>query len=376
MTSDADTPVHHQGISVTLTALGDLMLSGTWDLQEDISEPLRELAKAIAGDIVFVNLESSLEASEGHIEKQPRILTRPATIQAALKALGVSVVTLANNHVFDGNPAGCRALRELIEESGVGHFGAGDTLDAAAQPYIMEVSGLRLGFLGFVSATTELSHIATVTTPGVNALLDARDEERARRDVQALRNTVDHVLVSLHWGVEYCALPSPDQIAFARSLIDSGASVVIGHHPHVVQGTERYGTGLIAYSLGNATTTDHYIDGRRAIRQTERTCSSCALRVTMDASSVVAFELIPLRCVGATVKANDAKAMRYIEAANRSLARGISPARWRRVRIYEDVVLRTLRKLHPSVLRSLRPQHFTKFFRNIVRAVRGRPPAP
>ena len=376
MTSTADTPPHHHGRAVTLTALGDLMLSGTWDLQQGIAEPLRELSKAISGDLVFVNLESSLEASEGHIAKQPRILAKPETIRAALEALGVGVVTLANNHVFDGNPAGFRALRKLVADSGAGHFGAGDSLAEAAQPYVIEVSGLRLGFLGFVSAATELSHVATATTPGVNALVDERDEERARADVAALRDEVDHVLVSLHWGVEYCALPSPDQIAFARSLIDSGASVVIGHHPHVIQGSERYGNGLIAYSLGNATTTDHYIDGRRAIRQTVRTCSSCALRVTMDASSVVAFELIPLRCIGTTVKVNDTKAMRYIQAANRSLARGVSPARWRRVRMYEDVVLRTLRKLHPSVLRSLRPQHFAKFFRNIARALRGRPPAP
>ncbi|RMD84834.1 MAG: CapA family protein, partial [Candidatus Dadabacteria bacterium] len=350
--------------------------SGVWDLGTSVGRGLAELAEAISGDVVFANLECSTEVGGRHIAKQPRILARPETIRTALGALRVNVVTLANNHVFDGEIDGFRAVRKLLDESRIGYFGAGESLDEAARPYILEVAGIRIGFLGFVAASTQPSHVATPTGPGVNTLAGPRDEDRARDAVIALQKSVDHVVVSLHWGVEYCPLPAPDQIVFARSLVDAGAAIIIGHHAHVIQGTERYGSGLIAYGLGNATTTDHYIDGRRAVRQSARTSSSCALRVTLDASGLAGFDLVPLRCVGARVKVNDERARRYLEAANRSLARGVSPARWRRVRFYEDVVLRTLRKLHPSVIRSVRPRHVGKFFENVVRAAAGRGPAP
>ena len=76
-------------------------------------------------------------------------------------------------------------------------------------------------------------------------------EAIAMEDVVELRKQVDCVVVSLHWGYEYVEYPSPRQQAFARKLVRAGAQMVIGHHPHVVQGVERYQGGLIAYSLGN-----------------------------------------------------------------------------------------------------------------------------
>ncbi len=71
-----------------------------------------------------------------------------------------------------------------------------------------------------------------------------------------------HVLVSVHWGVEFSNLPSPEQVRQARRMIDAGARAVLGHHAHVVQGVESYLGGVIVYNLGNAVTTDLEIDGR------------------------------------------------------------------------------------------------------------------
>jgi len=182
-------------------------------------------------------------------------------------------------------------------------------------------------------------------------------------------------VVSVHWGVEYCNLPSPSQVQQARRLIDSGASVVLGHHAHVVQGVEEYGGGVIAYNLGNVTTTDLKIDGRLAIRQTPRTRSSFALQVRLSKDRVEGYRSIPFRMVSGKIVMNDSRARHFLAKANQSLAGGVSAARWRRRRLIDDVGMRTLRKLHPSVIRSLRPAHAGKLIRNLFNSLSGRGPA-
>jgi poly-gamma-glutamate synthesis protein (capsule biosynthesis protein) len=351
-----------------MSALGDLMLSGQWELERRApgSEPLAALARELRGDLVFANLESAVE-SGAQIAKEPRIVAKPETIVDCLDALAIVVVNLANNHVFDALSPGYLKLRELLEKRSVHAIGAGTNAAAAARPCELERDGISFGWLGYVSRDTMPTHVAQESQCGANPL----DFERALSEVSELRERVDHVLVSLHWGVEYCHLPSPEQVCFARALVEAGASVVLGHHVHVLQGVERYGNGVIAYSLGNATTTDHYVGSRLAIRQTPRTCSSAVLRVTFSKQAIEAFETLPIRCEGARILVGDAVAGRYLRRANRYLDRGITPALWRRRRLIEDVGLRTLRKLHPSVIRSVRPSHVIKFFRNSSRSLRG-----
>jgi poly-gamma-glutamate synthesis protein (capsule biosynthesis protein) len=359
---------------VRLCALGDLMLSGEWDRGEPwttTSHPFRDLAELLSGELVLANLETTILGTDGHIPKAPRLFARPETVRSGLAALGVDIANLANNHAFDGYLAGFGAVREILAERKIRSFGAGRNASEAAEPCATETNGIRFGWLGYVSPDTVLSHVATSDGFGVNLL----SEDRVLADIAALGPRVDHVIVSLHWGVEFCHLPSPAQIRFARELIDRGATLVIGHHAHVVQGVERHGNGLIAYNLGNVTTTDHYIEGRLAIRQTPRTRSSFVLRVVFTRQDLVEFDTVPIRSLDGHVLVNDGVAGRYLEHANNQLRRGISDRKWRWRRIYEDVGLRTLRKLHPAVIGSLRMKHLAMPFRNISRAIRGRGPA-
>jgi len=358
-----------------LAALGDLMLAGEWQGLEQrggAREAFGALRALLAhDDLVFANLETTIEAGEGRIPKEPRVLGSEATIRDALGALGVGVVNLANNHAFDGYLAGFDAVRGLLEHEGVGWFGAGRRAEEAARPLILERNGVRLGWLGYVAQDTRPSHVASAQGFGANPLVP----ERALADVEELRGAVDHVVVSLHWGVEYCHVPAPEHMGLARALVDSGARVVLGHHAHVIQGVETHGDGVIAYGLGNATTTDFEVGGRLAIKQTRRTRSALLLRILLDAERVRAVETVPIRNVGARLVVGDAYAARMLARANRALRGGPSVRRWRARRLLEDVVLRTAWKLDPRVIRSVRPHHVARLVGNVFGALSGRGPA-
>ena len=358
--------------SVNIAALGDLMLCGEWD-GTDFATGMAGLRTRLGeADLVFANLETTIEGSEGQIEKQPRVVAREDTLECALRALGVDLVNLANNHVFDAHLSGYRRVTALLERLQIDHLGAGEDASSAARSKIVVIDGIRLGWLAFVDVGANPTHVAADDRFGVNLL----DETKALDDVERLAREVDHVVVSLHWGVEYCQVPSPAHYQLARSLVEAGARLVLGHHAHVVQGVQRHGDGLIVYGLGNATTTDFFIDGRRAIRQTPRTRSSFALLVELGSGRVVDHECVPFLSEDGEARVDDPRAASHLRKANRLLARAGDPAAWRRRRLYEDVVMRIARKLHPAVITSLRPAHLAKPFLNIRRSIAGRGPAP
>ena len=110
------------------------------------------------------------------------------------------------------------------------------------------------------------------------------------KDILYARSISDIVAVSLHWGTENVFYPSPDQIKLARSFIDAGASLVLGHHPHVVQGVEIYKNGLIAYSLGNF---QFEADPRKSIR--EETRQSIILSIHLNKNNVESYKMIPVK---------------------------------------------------------------------------------
>src|SRR5262249_43644241 len=179
-----------------LAALGDLMLAGEWDIvsrRRGEGAAFAALRAAIEdADLVFANLETTVEAGGGHIPKEPPRLGRPESMRRSLAAIGVGVVNLANNHAFDGDLAGFEAVRRLLEEEGIAYFGAGRDAREAGCPLVLERGGLRLGWLGYVALDTRPSHVAGPGTPGVNPL----EAARAFADVARLAADVDHVLVS------------------------------------------------------------------------------------------------------------------------------------------------------------------------------------
>jgi poly-gamma-glutamate synthesis protein (capsule biosynthesis protein) len=133
---------------------------------------------------------------------------------------------------------------DLLEKHGVGVIGlAGDEM-FASRPLIRQVKGVSIAFLGYSQMQENFQK--------VRPLLYARGElQDMLGDIRRLRASVDFVVVSSHWGTEQMDRPCTAMVRLARQLIESGADIILGHHPHVLQAIERYQTGVICYSLGN-----------------------------------------------------------------------------------------------------------------------------
>jgi poly-gamma-glutamate synthesis protein (capsule biosynthesis protein) len=114
----------------------------------------------------------------------------------------------------------------------------------ARTPAIIEIKGWKIGFLGYHGAR---KFAATPTRAG----LAPRTLRLILEDVRALKARTDYVVVNFHWGEELATQPDPEQMRFAHQVVDAGADLIVGHHPHVLQGIELYRGATIAYSLGN-----------------------------------------------------------------------------------------------------------------------------
>ncbi len=189
---------------------------------------------------------------------------------------GFDVVGLANNHMMNYGPEGLLQTLEVLDAAGIRHCGAGRSLDEAHQPAIVEAAGCRVAFLAYTSVFTPgfealedrpgVAVVRVETTyrvspraremPGspqdVTTTPDPTDLEHVRRDIAAARRRADAVVVSWHWGVSmgYQHLV-PYQTELGRTAIDAGADLVVGHHPHTVQGIEVYRDKVIAYSVAH-----------------------------------------------------------------------------------------------------------------------------
>ncbi|NPV89687.1 MAG: CapA family protein [Firmicutes bacterium] len=260
---EADRPavVHEQpGRDVRLNAVGDIMLGrhvGTLISRNGVAYPFGKLAGPMAdADFTFANLESPLSQRGTPLEGKPvEVVFRadPGAIDC-LPMAGIDIVSLANNHTVDYDSPALLDTIEFLKQVGIRSVGAGIDIQQARQPVVLEKDGLKLAFLAY----TDLADIyfsdrdrraprATAKRPGVAPL----DEKMMLEDVARARTLADRVVVSLHWGTEYQGMPSSGQQVLAHRLVDAGADLIIGHHPHWFQGVEVYKGRVIAYSLGN-----------------------------------------------------------------------------------------------------------------------------
>ncbi|MEG4575921.1 CapA family protein [Microcoleus sp. N3A4] len=195
-------------------------------------------------DVAMVNLENPLTRSTlGSGKKQLNFKADPESVKV-LTAGGVDIVNLANNHAMDYEEPGLVETINTLNNAGIQHLGAGRNIKEARRPDIIEVKGQRIAYLGYYDADL---HAADQGKAGTNP----RRNNRVAEDIRALRGQVDWIIVNYHWGVELADYPGDWQIDLARFTIDQGADLVVGHHPHVLQGAEIYKGRPIVYSLGN-----------------------------------------------------------------------------------------------------------------------------
>jgi poly-gamma-glutamate synthesis protein (capsule biosynthesis protein) len=195
-------------------------------------------------DITFVNLEGPVSDVGNNVGSKYSFRMDPKVLPALLNA-GIDIVSFANNHVGDWNKAAFNDTLGRLTKNGILYTGAGSSKAQAEEPTIIEKNGLKVGYLGFsdvgpdwVAATDKASGILLASDPDFEGI------------IRRARAKVDILIVSVHWGTEYKE-HTAHQSYLAHRAIDNGASLVIGHHPHVEQATETYKDGLIVYSLGN-----------------------------------------------------------------------------------------------------------------------------
>jgi len=234
----------------TLIAVGDLNLAdGLGDrILKDPAYPWSKVKDILdSADILVGNLEAPLSArGKMLVEKTWLLRADPRTVNA-LVAAGFDVLTLANNHIMDYGPIALQDTLETLKANKLAYTGAGMNLNEARQPALVTTpDDVTLAFLAY-SLTFPEQFWAGPNSPGT----PYGNPAVFLNDIKKAKEIADLVVVSFHWSSELLNYAKPYQKTMARQCIDAGASIVLGHHPHVPQGLEVYHGGLIAYSLGN-----------------------------------------------------------------------------------------------------------------------------
>ena len=228
---------------------GDVMLSRYVGRiargHRDPAFPMRDLAPLLqSADIAFVNLESPF-SDRGAVVEHGMVFKAEPDMIAALELAGVDVVSTANNHARDQGSHGVEFTLDWLESHQIAVAGTGTSAEAAHAGVVLDRNGLRFGFLAYTYDQSNGNH------SDIDDRVAVMDLPRMREDVAKLAARADAIIVSMHAGTEYSPKSNAQQVAFAHAAIETGASVVVGHHPHVTQPWERYGEGVIFYSLGN-----------------------------------------------------------------------------------------------------------------------------
>lgn len=236
----------------TLTAAGDVMLGrvvlAKMETYGSYRHPFVETAHLLRGaDLTVANLECQISDNVTP-SRDPSSFSfvSPTAVLDGVRWAGIDAVSLANNHTLDYDTGALEDTMRALDESGIGHFGAGEDREGAYEPRIFTIKGLRVALLGF----TDLSNTG-YPHPSLPTPAPAHSPERVAGAVRAAEERADVVIAYFHWGVEYVAVPDERQRSLAHAAVDAGADLVLGAHPHWVQTTERYKGTPILYSLGN-----------------------------------------------------------------------------------------------------------------------------
>jgi poly-gamma-glutamate synthesis protein (capsule biosynthesis protein) len=235
---------------ITLAFAGDVHFADrTLKLLGDPATAFGPITSTLsAADVAMVNLETAV--TEGGVPEPKTFPFRsPASTYEAVRAAGVDVVTLANNHALDYGRQGLADTLAGARDSGVPAVGAGPDARTAYAPWITDVRGTKIAFLGF-SQLDELwsSWRATASRPGIAM---TRDLAPAREAVRAARKQADVVVVYVHWGREGADCPTGEMRTFAGEMAKAGADVVLGTHAHLLLGDGWLGKTYVQYGLGN-----------------------------------------------------------------------------------------------------------------------------
>lgn len=277
--------------SITLTAVGDIYLGDSVlhrTTENESCMPFAHVNDILStGDVVFGNLESPCTDQSTALNDKCCLRFSPEIIRS-LPDAGFNVLSLANNHIFDYDDTGYKDTLHYLDKYNIAYFGAGLNLNEAKSPLIIRKNNLSVGFLGYAWDFIQ-SINASYNTYGTAPL----NKKQILQDVSDLKAKNDIVVVSLHWGYERERYPLPSQRILAHNIIDAGASIILGHHPHVLQGIEEYNNKIIVYSLGNFIFPDIHYKNYNIIQKDENK-HSVIIKCTVSGSCVSDIKITPI----------------------------------------------------------------------------------
>jgi poly-gamma-glutamate capsule biosynthesis protein CapA/YwtB (metallophosphatase superfamily) len=234
----------------TLLFVGDVMLSRAvgegMAARKDWSLPFRLVEEAMRdADLRYCNLECPVSDRGRNLHHLYSFRADPRALEG-LEAAGFNVASQANNHAYDWGPQALLDSLDRLRAAGIHPVGAGQNMLEAHYPVLVRLGDLRIAFLAYVNIDPAEA-TAGADRPGVAWL----DLPQVLTDIRFARPLADLVIVCPHWGVEYAVKPTREQVDEAHQMIDAGADMIVGSHPHVVQPVEHYNGHWIAYSLGN-----------------------------------------------------------------------------------------------------------------------------
>lgn len=224
-----------KGVTISISAIGDCtlgndrkILKNNFNYVYDNNGPKYFFSGVVNSlskdDITIANLEGPITESKEFVEKKFVFKGAPEYTKI-IKEGNIEVVNLANNHTYDYGVEGFEDTKRYLEQDEIEYFG----YDKSS---IIEKKGVKVGFLGYEGWDTVKKSVI-------------------KSDIKSLKEKTNIVIVSFHWGDERSNIPNNVQKELGREAIDSGADLVLGHHPHVIQGIEKYNGKNILYSLGN-----------------------------------------------------------------------------------------------------------------------------
>lgn len=242
---------HKENVSIAVT--GDVMFARNMEgvLSMDSSPFSGVSSVTSAVDLLLINFENAATTSENAVKGDVPLKCDPSYVPLA-KANNNTVAALANNHAFDYGIDGMHDTVKYLNDAGITKIGAGDSADEAHKAVTQEINGRKITILNYMDSNNfaeydyEVMPYANGSSPGYSAY----DSADAQKQISE-NNDSDLIIAYMHFGNEYSTSPNEDQLRIAHELIDYGADVVIGSHPHVTQGIDMYNGKPIFYSLGN-----------------------------------------------------------------------------------------------------------------------------
>ena len=243
---------------MSIGLIGDLAFTGLISEDKEVKKRFIEVAPLLDNyDLIYANLEAPVYDGET-FDKDSKIILKSDydVTKEALQFLNIGCVSLANNHIYDCKLSGLKKTIELLDELKIKHTGAGWKQEHV-KPVIISNNELKIGFLAYVDKSTNPK-----TEGVIDLFINYFDIEKVKKDLKNLRNKVDKIIISIHWGKDYSNYFTREQQQIAHNLIKLGADIIMGHHPHTIQAFENYNEKLIFYSLGQLCFGDFIYNGK------------------------------------------------------------------------------------------------------------------